>query len=255
MSTLATARSFLFAPGSDERKLSGALEAGADAVIADLEDAVVPEEKERARALVADALAAPAGSSLRLVRVNGAGSPWLDDDLAMVAALDVDGVVLPKATPEALRRWATACPWSRSSRPPSACTVPRRSRARRPVESLMLGAIDLALELGSRGAAGRARAAAGAVDDRARVRGRPASRPDRPCLGRREGRERARGGLPSRTESRLPRQVLHPPGPGGRRERGLLAVAGRGRPCPGRGRRLRARARPRGGAPSRSTGR
>ena len=77
MPALATARSLLFAPGSDERKLRKALEAGADAVVADLEDAVVTAEKAHAREIVADVLAARA-PCLRLVRVNAAGSPWLE---------------------------------------------------------------------------------------------------------------------------------------------------------------------------------
>jgi HpcH/HpaI aldolase/citrate lyase family len=46
---LAHIRSLLFAPGSDEGKLLKAFESGADAVVADLEDAVAPREKERAR--------------------------------------------------------------------------------------------------------------------------------------------------------------------------------------------------------------
>jgi citrate lyase beta subunit len=46
---LSTVRSLLFAPGNDERKLRRALESDADAVIADLEDAVPAGEKDRAR--------------------------------------------------------------------------------------------------------------------------------------------------------------------------------------------------------------
>ena len=45
-------RSLLFAPAAEERKLRKALEAGADAVIADLEDGTAPAEKEAARAIV-----------------------------------------------------------------------------------------------------------------------------------------------------------------------------------------------------------
>ncbi len=148
MSTVATARSFLFAPGSDERKLSGALAAGADAVIADLEDAVVPEAKERARGLVGEVFAAPAGASLRLVRVNGVGSPWLRDDLAMVAALDIDGVVLPKATPEALLSVGDGLPVVAIVETAAGLHRAAEVASAAPVESLMLGAIDLALELG-----------------------------------------------------------------------------------------------------------
>jgi citrate lyase beta subunit len=39
---LAQARSLPFAPGNDERKLRSALGSSADAVVADLEDAVAP---------------------------------------------------------------------------------------------------------------------------------------------------------------------------------------------------------------------
>jgi citrate lyase subunit beta/citryl-CoA lyase len=49
---LASVRSLLFAPGNQERKLRGALESDADAVIADLEDAVPAAEKDRAREVV-----------------------------------------------------------------------------------------------------------------------------------------------------------------------------------------------------------
>jgi citrate lyase beta subunit len=45
MPDLQTARSLLFAPGDDERKLVRALSSGADAVIADLEDAVADVAK------------------------------------------------------------------------------------------------------------------------------------------------------------------------------------------------------------------
>ena len=57
MPTLAAARSFLFAPASDEHKLRKALGSDADVVVADLEDAVAPSEKERARELTRRTLA------------------------------------------------------------------------------------------------------------------------------------------------------------------------------------------------------
>lgn len=148
MSSLATARSFLFAPGSDERKLHKALDAGADAVIADLEDAVVPSEKERARDVVAGVLAGPA-RCLRLARVNAPGTPWLEDDLAAVAELAVDAAVLPKATPAALRA-------VERTGLPVVAIVETAEGLRRvhelaespPVAALVLGAVDLGLSLG-----------------------------------------------------------------------------------------------------------
>ena len=44
-------RSFLFVPGDSERKLEKAPDAGADAVIVDLEDSVAAENRPRAREL------------------------------------------------------------------------------------------------------------------------------------------------------------------------------------------------------------
>ena len=73
MAHLQTARSFLFAPGSEERKLGRALACGADVVIADLEDAVASAEKDAARELATRLLGEAKTSSVRLVRVNGVG--------------------------------------------------------------------------------------------------------------------------------------------------------------------------------------
>jgi citrate lyase subunit beta/citryl-CoA lyase len=148
MRTLATARSFLFAPGSDERKLRGALEAGADAVIADLEDAVVAHEKARARVLVAELLARPA-PCLRLVRVNAAGSPWHEHDLAALAGLGLDGVVLPKAVPEAARSLEPyGLPVIGIVETAAGLHRAHELAGAPGVAALMLGAVDLALELG-----------------------------------------------------------------------------------------------------------
>jgi citrate lyase subunit beta/citryl-CoA lyase len=49
-------RSWLYAPGNNAKLLERVFTAGADAVILDLEDAVPPAEKARARAMVADFL-------------------------------------------------------------------------------------------------------------------------------------------------------------------------------------------------------
>lgn len=87
-------RSALFVPADDERKLEAAARAGADALVYDLEDAVAPAHKKRARELVCAALRA--GGGLRLVRVNGLDTPWGAQDVGAVAAAGADGVMLPK---------------------------------------------------------------------------------------------------------------------------------------------------------------
>ncbi len=50
-------RSYLFVPGHDEKLLREAFDAGADAVIVDLEDAVPTDKKDTARAMAAEVLA------------------------------------------------------------------------------------------------------------------------------------------------------------------------------------------------------
>lgn len=149
MASLATARSFLFAPGSDERKLRRALESGADAVIADLEDAVLPEAKDEARAVTAELLADGRSDGARLVRVNAVGSAWLDADLDWLAGLPVDGVVLPKADPEgAALLAATGLRVIAIVETARGLRQAYETAVTPGVEALMLGAVDLGLELG-----------------------------------------------------------------------------------------------------------
>lgn len=88
------ARVYLFVPGSRPERFGKALDAGADAVILDLEDAVGPADKATARDAIAGWLS-PARPVL--IRINGAGTPWFDDDLALCSRPGVAGVVLPKA--------------------------------------------------------------------------------------------------------------------------------------------------------------
>jgi citrate lyase subunit beta/citryl-CoA lyase len=85
---------------------------GADALIVDLEDGVLPEAKAQARAR-ALALWAEAGFATAdvLLRVNAPGSPWHDEDLAAAARLRPRAVVLPKCEDaETVRRCAAALP-------------------------------------------------------------------------------------------------------------------------------------------------
>ena len=111
MSSLASARSLLFAPGNDGHKLEKALSAGADVVVADLEDAVPTAEKETARRLVAEQLQERRTESLVAVRVNGAGTVFRDDDLRAIAGLRLDLLVVPKASPAALAALPADGPW------------------------------------------------------------------------------------------------------------------------------------------------
>jgi citrate lyase subunit beta/citryl-CoA lyase len=93
-------RTALFAPGSKERVMVKALEAGADAVIFDLEDSVPVASKAEARVLVAKTVSAAAGAAARpfiIVRTNAAPTGLLDDDLAAIVRPGLDAVLLAKA--------------------------------------------------------------------------------------------------------------------------------------------------------------
>jgi citrate lyase beta subunit len=145
---LANLRSILFVPGSDERKLARALDSEADAVVADLEDAVAPAQKERARAVVVEQLRARRRDGL-MVRINGTHTPYFEEDLRAIAGLDLAAVVLPKATPDAVARCG-------SGEPPLLAIVETAQGLRQAYElaasprvaALLLGAADLGAELG-----------------------------------------------------------------------------------------------------------
>ena len=150
MASLQTARSFLFAPGSEERKLVRALGSGADAVVADLEDAVAPAEKAAARDLTTRLVAETETNAARLVRVNGVGTEWHDADVAAAEASSADGIVLPKATAAAV-----AAVSDRVDLPIVAIVETAAGlreafaiASHRSVRALMLGAVDLGLQLG-----------------------------------------------------------------------------------------------------------
>lgn len=89
-------RSLLFVPGDRPDRMAKAAASGADALILDLEDAVVPAAKPAARAAVAAFLAEPRAQPL-FVRINPLGSGLAEADLAAVLPAGPDGIVLPKA--------------------------------------------------------------------------------------------------------------------------------------------------------------
>ena len=96
-------RSYLFAPGHNAKLLSKVFAAGADAVMLDLEDAVPPDAKATARAMVAEVLA----DHPAWVRVNAAHTDWCEADLAAVADRAF-GIRIPKVESAADVGWVTA---------------------------------------------------------------------------------------------------------------------------------------------------
>lgn len=89
-------RSMLFVPGDRPERMAKALGLGADALILDLEDAVAPAAKARAREEVAAFLRANAGANL-WVRVNPLDGADNELDLDAIAGAGPRGIVLPKA--------------------------------------------------------------------------------------------------------------------------------------------------------------
>jgi citrate lyase subunit beta/citryl-CoA lyase len=90
-------RSLLFVPGDRPDRMRKAVTSGADAVILDLEDSVVPERKAWARKDVVAFLAGTGREVPLFVRINALGSPFLRDDIEALASVKPDGLVLPKA--------------------------------------------------------------------------------------------------------------------------------------------------------------
>ena len=103
--TVRPRRSVLYMPGSNARAMEKARELPADAIILDLEDAVAPDAKAKARELIVQALRTGGfGRREVLVRINGLDTGWWLDDLA-VAAAGPDAILVPKvSTPEQLRQ-------------------------------------------------------------------------------------------------------------------------------------------------------
>lgn len=145
---LATLRSLLFAPASDERKLRNALAAAAHGVIADLEDAVAPAEKEAARAVVEAVFADAAPRGARGLRVNPPGTEWFDGDLELAGRLGLDFLMLPKATPGAVAAlgW-TGAPVLAIVESASGLRLAYETASTEQVFALALGSHDLGAEL------------------------------------------------------------------------------------------------------------
>jgi len=88
-------RALLFLPASNPRAIAKARESDADLVILDLEDAVKPEDKDRAREAAVAAVAED-WPMLVAIRINGVGTQWHGQDLVAVTHAPVDLVVMPR---------------------------------------------------------------------------------------------------------------------------------------------------------------
>lgn len=90
-------RSVLYIPGSKERALEKARGLAADAIIFDLEDAVAPDAKVQARAILkAELDKGGYGNRAKIVRINGFDTEWGKDDVAAFVGADIDAILMPK---------------------------------------------------------------------------------------------------------------------------------------------------------------
>jgi citrate lyase subunit beta/citryl-CoA lyase len=90
-------RSLLYVPASSDKFLSRAHERGADALILDLEDAVSPAEKPRARARLREAVPAAARNGATIfVRINALATGLALDDAQAAAEAGTYGLFVPK---------------------------------------------------------------------------------------------------------------------------------------------------------------
>ena len=96
-------RSMLFMPGNNPGMLVSADILGADSIIYDLEDAVSLDEKDSARTLVRNALSFLKFTHSEItVRINPIDSPYWEKDLEAIIPVLPDGIVIPKASVDAV---------------------------------------------------------------------------------------------------------------------------------------------------------
>ena len=89
---------YLFVPGDRPERFDKALAAGADAIVLDLEDAVVPSAKATARHNIRAWVDRHDDEAQHVVvRINDAASEWFGDDLQLLREGGIDRVMLPKA--------------------------------------------------------------------------------------------------------------------------------------------------------------
>jgi len=144
---------YLFVPGNRPDRFDKAQASGADAVIFDLEDAVSPGEKDRARANVREWVASHQEAAPHVVvRVNDVTTPWFDADVDLLRHCGLHFAMLPKAeAAEAIAGVVAALP-------PAGRVLPLIETARgvenvsaiaaaRGVQRLVFGTLDYAVDL------------------------------------------------------------------------------------------------------------
>lgn len=150
-------RSYLYVVGHREDHIEKAYASEVDAVVLELEDAVAPSMKERARATVARVLGAPPPKPT-FVRVNPLGAGLVRADLDAIAGTHLEGIRLAKT--ESPRDVHAVAGWLDEMRSPARIQVLLESAAaveqvtqivsaHRRVAGVGLGEQDLQADIGA----------------------------------------------------------------------------------------------------------
>jgi citrate lyase subunit beta/citryl-CoA lyase len=142
-------RTWLFTPADDPRRLESAVRSGAEAVIADLEDAVADSRKDLAREHALDFLASREDGPPRIVRVNDPRSERGRADLELLSGSAPALAMVPKASVAtiALARAAGLSVLALVETAQGVCEL-EAIAALDGVLAIALGTVDLAAELG-----------------------------------------------------------------------------------------------------------
>ena len=149
-------RSALYMPGINQKAMDKALNLDCDAGVLDLEDAVEVSKKEDSRQLVIRQIENnDYGSRVVVVRVNDLGTKWGEQDVAAVANLPIQAILVPKVSEirdisrvvDLLNRLGSELPiWIMVETPLAIININELARQPR-VTALVMGTSDLVVDL------------------------------------------------------------------------------------------------------------
>ena len=149
-------RSVLYMPGINQKAMDKALNLDCDAVVLDLEDAVEVSKKEDSRQLVIRQIENnDYGPRVVVVRVNDLDTKWGEQDVAAVANLPIQAILVPKVSEirdisrmvDLLNRLGSELPiWIMVETPLAIININELARQPR-VTALVMGTSDLVVDL------------------------------------------------------------------------------------------------------------